>query len=95
MANPEMRSPHQPPDNPPADNSPPDNPPPDNPPNQRPEPNEIYAPKAERPPETGSSVLMWAWVLFTALLAGLVAWGWIQYLHEPDAPPATNSAADG
>jgi hypothetical protein len=62
-------------------------------PNQAPEPSEIYAPRTERSPEAGTSPLMWVWVLFTALLAGLVAWGWIQYLQSPNLPaPKTEPA---
>jgi hypothetical protein len=101
MANPEMKSPKQPPNQPP-ENSPPDNPakraarqppqqPLQQPPQQPPDPGSIYAPRNEPPPEAGTSPLMWAWVLFTALLAGLVAWSWVQYLQEPK--PSTSKTA--
>jgi hypothetical protein len=98
MANPEMKSPkkpsNQPPENSPPENSPPKNSPrqpPQEPAQQPPDPGSIYAPRTEPPPEAGTSPLMWAWVLFTALLAGLVAWSWVQYLQEPK--PSTSKTA--
>jgi hypothetical protein len=95
---------NQPPENSPPENSPPENSPPQNSPPQNsprqllqepaqqpPDLSSIYAPRTEPPPEAGTSPLMWAWVLFTALLAGLVAWSWVQYLQEPK--PSTSKTA--
>ena len=44
---------------------------------------EVYAPTYAAPPESKSSPLMWVWLLFTGLLAVLVAWGWIGYFNSP------------
>ncbi len=74
-----MRSPEKP--SPQASNQPTDSPI-DRPTDLPPKPREIYAPQTERSPEAGTSPLMWAWLLFTLLLAGLVAWGWVEYLQS-------------
>ncbi|MFK8182457.1 MAG: caspase family protein [Phormidesmis sp.] len=65
------------------------------------EPAEVYAPSYAPSPEAKSSPLAWVWVLFTAVLAGLVAFGWIQYFNspitpsEPDTETTPNSSESG
>ena len=78
--------PMTPPEQPPHPPQPPANQPPprQQPPNQSPilEPEPVYAPEREPSPEAGTSPLMWGWLLFTGVLALIVAIAWVQYLSE-------------
>ncbi len=81
-----MTSPGQPPHPPQPPANPANQQPPSQPPIPEPEP--VYAPERELSPEAGASPLMWGWLLFTGVLALIVAIAWVQYLSESsdDAP---------